>query len=67
MNTHLRTKKQKLARVRISKQLLKQFPKYNKRSFPNIITSDEALFHFYEPNRRYITKYGQSKEVKDLA
>ena len=37
---HLVTKEQKLARVRIAKQLLKQFPKYNNRSFANIITGD---------------------------
>ena len=43
---HLVTKEQKLARVRIAKQLLKQFPKYNNRSFPNITTGDETRVHF---------------------
>ena len=38
---HLVTKEQKLARVRVAKQLLKQFPKYS-RSFANIITGDET-------------------------
>ena len=37
---HLLTKEQKLARVRIAKQLLKQFPEYSNRSFANIITVD---------------------------
>jgi histone-lysine N-methyltransferase SETMAR len=36
----LLTKEQNLARVRISIQLLKQFPKYNNRSFANMITGD---------------------------
>jgi hypothetical protein len=62
---HLLTNAQKLARVRNSKQLLKQFPKYNHRSFANIITGDETWIHFNEPKRK-ITKYGQPKEVKDL-
>ena len=65
--SHLVTKEQKLARVRISKQLLKQFPKYNNRSFANIITGDEAWFTFTSPSERYKTKYGQLKEAKDLA
>ena len=64
---HLVTKEQKLARVRIPKQLLKQFPKYNNRSFANIITGDETWVYFYEPKRKIKTKYGQPKEAKDLA
>jgi hypothetical protein len=35
-------------------------PKYNNRSFAIIITG----VHFYEPKRRYITKYDQPKEVR---
>jgi hypothetical protein len=42
LKTHLLKKKQKLARVRISKQLLKQFSKYNNWFFANIITGDET-------------------------
>ena len=53
---HLVTKEQKLARVRIAKQLLKQFPKYNSRSFANIITGDETWVHFYEPKRKIQNK-----------
>ena len=49
---HLVTKEQKLDRVRIAKQLLKQFPKYNNRSFANIITGDETWVHFYELKRK---------------
>ena len=45
-------KKKKLARVRIAKQLLKQFPKYNNQSFANITTGDETWVHFYEPKRK---------------
>jgi histone-lysine N-methyltransferase SETMAR len=39
----LLTREQKLARVRIAKELLNQFPKYNNRSFANIITDDGTL------------------------
>ena len=49
---HPVTKEQKLARVRIAKQLLKQFAKYNNRSFANIITGNETWVHFYEPKRK---------------
>ena len=64
---HLLTQEQKLARVRMSKQLLKQFPKYNNRSFANIITGDETWIHFYEPKRKIDNKIWQLKEAKDLA
>jgi hypothetical protein len=46
----IRAEVQKLAQVRISKQLLKQFPKNNNRSFANM-TRDETWAHFYEPNK----------------
>jgi hypothetical protein len=64
---HLLTIEKNLARVIISKQLLKQFPKYNNRCFEDIITGDETLVLFMTPSERYKTKYGQPKEVKDLA
>ena len=53
---HLVTKEQKFARERIAKQLLKQCPKYNNRSFANIITGDETWVHFYEPKRKIQNK-----------
>ena len=61
---HLVTKEQKLARVRIAKQLLKQFPKYNSRSFANIITGDETWVHFYEPKRKIQNKIWATKGGK---
>ena len=57
-------KEQKLARVRIAKQLLKQFPKYNNRSFANIITGDETWVHFYEPKRKIQNKIWATKGGK---
>ena len=56
MEPHLVTKEQKLARVRIAKQLLKHFPKYNNRSFANIITGDETWLHIYESKRKIQNK-----------
>ena len=61
---HLITKEQKLARIRIAKQLLKQFPKYNHRSFANIITGDETCVHFYEPKRKIQNKIWATKGGK---
>ena len=61
---HLVIKEQKLARVRIAKQLLKQFPKYNNRFFANIITRDETWVHFYEPKRKIQNKIWATKGGK---
>ena len=61
---HLVTKEQKLARVRIAKQMLKQFPKYNNRSFANIITGDETWVHFYECKRKIQNKILAPKRGK---
>ena len=61
---HLLKKEQKLARVRIAKQLLKRFPKYNNRPFANIITSDETWVHFYEPKRKIQNKIWATKGGK---
>ena len=61
---HLVTKEQKLARVRIAKQLLKQFLKYNNPSFANIITGDETWVHFYEPKRKIQNKIWATKGGK---
>ena len=61
---HLVTKEQKLARIRIAKQLLKQFPKYNNRSFANITTGDETWVHFYEPKRKIQNKIWATKGGK---
>ena len=64
MDTPSRYNRTKLARVRIAKQLLKQFPKCNNRFFANIITGDDTWFHFYEPklkiqNKMWATKRGK--------
>ena len=61
---HLLTKEQKNARVRIAKQLLKQFPKYNNRSFANIFTEDETWVHFYDPKRKIQNKIWAAKGGK---
>ena len=67
MDTPSRYTEQKLARVRIAKQLLKQFPKYNNRSVANIITDDETWVHFYEPKRKIQNKnMGNQRRQKTL-
>ena len=45
-------------------QLLKQFPKYNNRSFANIIPGDETWVHFYEPKRKIQNKIWAAKGGK---
>ena len=61
---HLVTKEQKFAHVRIAKQLLKQFPKYNNQPFANIITGNETWAHFYEPKRKIQNKIWTTKGGK---
>ena len=61
---HLLTKEQKLARVRIAEKLLKHFPKYNNRSFANIITGDGTWVHFYEPKQKIQNKIRATKGGK---
>ena len=64
MNTPSRYKRTKICSGKIAKQLLKQFPKYNNRSFANIITGDETWVHFYEPKRKIQNKIWASKGDK---
>ena len=52
---YLLTKDQKRIRVKTAKSLLKMYPKYESRSFANIVTGDETWVHFYEPKRK---RYG---------
>ena len=61
---HLVIKEEKIARVRIAKQLLKQSPKYNNRSFANIITGNETWVHFFEPKRKIQNKIWATKGDK---
>lgn len=58
---HLLTKEQKLARVNLCKKLLKEFPKYENRTFANVITGDETWVHFFEPKRKSQNKIWASK------
>ena len=44
-----------------TKQLLKQFPKYNNISFSNIMIGDETWVHFYEPKRKIQNKIWATK------
>ena len=43
---HILTKKQKAARVKMAKKLLKMYPKFDRKKFVNIVTGDETWIHF---------------------
>jgi hypothetical protein len=58
---HLLANEQNLARAKISKQLLKQFPKYNNQSFANIITGEKTWLHFYGHKRKLHNKIWTTK------
>jgi histone-lysine N-methyltransferase SETMAR len=63
---HLLTKEQKLARVRISKQFLKQFPEYNNRFLQISSWAKRRGFTFMSPSEKYVTKYGQPKTLRSI-
>lgn len=61
---HLLTDEQKRTRVQMAKQLLKKYPKYDKKLFDNIITGDETWVHFYEPKRKVDNRIWALKGAK---
>ena len=44
---HLLTDEQKHTRVQMTKQMLKKYPKYQKKVFDSLITGDETWVQFY--------------------
>ena len=64
---HLVTKEQKLAWVRIAKQLLKQFLNTTIDLLQISSLAMRRGFTFTSPSERYRTKCGEPKEAKDLA
>ena len=43
-------------RVQMAKQILKQYPKYDKKLFDNLINGDETWVHFYDPKRKVVNR-----------
>jgi hypothetical protein len=69
MDTPFPYKKAKICSDRNLQTNVETVPKYNNRSFAKLISSHAMRcgLTFMSPNERYRTKYGQLKEVKDLA
>ena len=61
---HLLTEEQKCTRMKMAKQLLKKYPKYQKKVFDSLITSDETLVHFYEPKKKVDNRIWALKHAK---
>ena len=61
---HLLTDKQKRQRVKVAKQLLQMFPKYDKKQFANVVTGDETWGHYFEPVRKVSNKIWTTKHSK---
>ena len=62
---HLLTDEQKSwQRVKVAKQLLQMFPKYDKKQFANVITGDETWIHYFEPIRKVKNKIWATKHSK---
>ena len=53
---HLLTDGQKKRRVKIAKQLLKIFPKYEGKKFANVVTGDTTWVYYFEPVRKVSNK-----------
>ena len=62
---HLLTDGQKNQIVKIVKQLLKIFPKYDEKKFANVVTSDETWVYYFEPVRKVTNKIWATKTTKD--
>ena len=58
------TDEQKRTRMQMAKQLLKKYPKYQKKVFDSLITGDETWVHFYEPKRKVDNRIGALKYAK---
>ena len=61
---HLLTEDQKRIRVKTANILLKMYPKYDSRSFSNIVNGDETWVIFYEPKRKHENKISATKHMK---
>ena len=56
--------KRSLYRVKIVKQLLKIFPKYDEKKFANVVTGDETLVYYFESGRKVSNKIWATKNSK---
>ena len=61
---HLLTDNQKKQRLKIVKQLLKIFPKYNEKKFANVVTGYKTWVHYFEPVRKISNKVWATKNSK---
>ena len=61
---HLLSDGQNKHRVKIAKQLLNIFPKYDEKNFANIVTGDETCVHYFEPVRKVSNKIWATKNSK---
>ena len=61
---HFSTDGQKKQRVKIARQLLKIFLKYDEKKFENVITGDETCVHYFEPVRKVSNKIWATKNSK---
>ena len=49
---HLLSDEQKRQRVKVAKKTLQMFPKYDKKQFADVVTSDKTWFHYFETVRK---------------
>ena len=61
---NLLTDEQKRQRVKVAKKLLQMFPKYDKKQFANVVTSDETLVNYFEPVRKVSNMIWATKHSK---
>ena len=61
---HLLTDEEKRQRVKTAQELLKQYPKFDKRVFNSFVTGDETWVHFFEPKRKVNNKIWATKNAK---
>ena len=59
---HLFTKEQKTTRVKMAKNLLKKYKKFDKRRILELLTGDENWVYYFEPQRRINNKQWLRKD-----
>ena len=47
---HLLTEEQKCMCIKLACKLLKRIPRYNQKTFLNVVTNDESWIHFLKPH-----------------
>ena len=52
--------------VRTARKLLKRFPRYDQKSFMNVVTYDNSWMHYFKPHRKISNRVRLTKMQEGL-